>query len=163
LPSSNLANITFEEADGRSLPFENGAFDVVVFDSTLSHVPRPERALAEAHRVRRGGRLAVFDGDYATATVALHDHGPVARLCRGHDGEFRERPLVDAPALQVAGDAGFQAMSFHSHGFSELEQAPTCFRRWQAGRRHMALGRGDPVLSGVVPRRGAPFGRHRTA
>jgi hypothetical protein len=27
----------------------------------------------------------------------------------------------------------------------------------------MALGRGDPVLSGVVPRRGAPFGRHRTA
>jgi ubiquinone/menaquinone biosynthesis C-methylase UbiE len=56
--ASGLANVSFEEADGRSLPFGDGSFDVVIFDSTLSHVPRPERALAEAHRVLRPAGLA---------------------------------------------------------------------------------------------------------
>jgi SAM-dependent methyltransferase len=40
--------LSFEQGDGRSLPFEGQTFDVVVFDSTLSHVPDPARALAEA-------------------------------------------------------------------------------------------------------------------
>jgi ubiquinone/menaquinone biosynthesis C-methylase UbiE len=35
------------------LPFVDENFDVVVFDSTLSHVPDPEDALAEAYRVLR--------------------------------------------------------------------------------------------------------------
>jgi ubiquinone/menaquinone biosynthesis C-methylase UbiE len=53
--ASDLSNVSFQEADGRSLPFEDAAFDVVVFDSTLSHVPDPKRALAEAFRVLRPG------------------------------------------------------------------------------------------------------------
>jgi ubiquinone/menaquinone biosynthesis C-methylase UbiE len=73
-----LPNVTFQEADGRALPFADQTFDVVVFDSTLSHVPYPERALAEAFRVLRPqGWLAAFDGDYATTTVALGDHDPL--------------------------------------------------------------------------------------
>lgn len=45
---------------------------MVVFHTTLCHVPGPEVALGEAARVLRpGGWLAVFDGDYATATVAV--------------------------------------------------------------------------------------------
>ena len=56
--AADLPNVTFQEADGRSLPFGDEAFDVVVFDSTLSHVPEPEGALAEAHRVPRPSRLA---------------------------------------------------------------------------------------------------------
>ena len=76
--AAGLADVRFEEADARALPFPEGAFDVVVFDSTLSHVPEPERALAEAFRVLRpGGRLAAFDGDYATTTVALSEHEPL--------------------------------------------------------------------------------------
>ena len=97
-PATALPNVTFKEADGRSLPFEASAFDVVVFDSTLSHMPGPERALAEAFRVLRPtGWLAVFDGDRATATVAHGDHDPLQALRRCHDGEFRQRPVADAP------------------------------------------------------------------
>ena len=44
-------------------------FDVLVFHTVLCHVPEPEVAIGEAHRVLRAqGCLAVFDGDYATAT-----------------------------------------------------------------------------------------------
>jgi SAM-dependent methyltransferase len=39
--AAGLPNVSFTEADARSLPFESEAFDVVVFDSTLSHVSAP--------------------------------------------------------------------------------------------------------------------------
>jgi arsenite methyltransferase len=74
----DFSNVIFHEADGRSLPFEDAAFDVVVSDSTLSHVSDPKRALSEAFRVLRPGRiLATFDGDYSTTTMALADHDPL--------------------------------------------------------------------------------------
>jgi ubiquinone/menaquinone biosynthesis C-methylase UbiE len=76
--AAHIDNVSFEVADARSLPFEDGSFDAVVFDSTLSHVPEPDRAVAEAFRVLGPeGLLAAFDGDYATTTVALGDHDPV--------------------------------------------------------------------------------------
>ena len=37
--ASDMPNVTFRQADGRWLPFEDGIFDAVVFDSTLTHVP----------------------------------------------------------------------------------------------------------------------------
>jgi SAM-dependent methyltransferase len=73
-----LDNVTFQEADARALPFASESFDVVVFDSTLSHVPDAERSVAEASRVlRRQGWLAAFEGDYATTTVAIGDDDPL--------------------------------------------------------------------------------------
>ena len=76
--AADLPNVTFQEADARFLPYEEETFDVVVFDSTLTHVPGPERALAEAFRVLHpSGYLAAFDGDYATTTVASGDHDPL--------------------------------------------------------------------------------------
>jgi SAM-dependent methyltransferase len=48
------------EGDAEAIPFPDGSFDAVVSSFGIHHVPRPERALAEALRVLRpGGRLAV--------------------------------------------------------------------------------------------------------
>ena len=99
--AADLPNVSFQEGDGRSLPFDGEMFDVVTSDSMLSHVPGPERAIGEAFRVlRAGGCLAVFDGDYATTTVALADHdvgladhGQVVDA-RGHPPEHH-RPTLD--------------------------------------------------------------------
>jgi ubiquinone/menaquinone biosynthesis C-methylase UbiE len=118
--ASSIANVSFREADGRSLPFGDDAFDVVVFDSTLSHVPGPDRALAEAHRVLRpAGSLAVFDGDYATTTVALGDHDPLqacvdAMMANSVNDRWLMRRL---PSLVRAG--GFEEAHFRSHGYAE--------------------------------------------
>lgn len=115
-----LANVTFHEADGRSLPFEREAFDVAVFDSTLSHVPGPERALAEAHRVLRpGGWLAVFDGDYATATVALGDHDPLQTCVAAMMASSVNDRWLMRRLCALVWKAGFDLVSFRSHGFSE--------------------------------------------
>jgi ubiquinone/menaquinone biosynthesis C-methylase UbiE len=118
--ASGLANASFVEADGRSLPFDDDAFDVVVFDSTLSHVPGPERALAEAWRVLRpAGWLAVFDGDYATTTVALADHDPLqACVSAMMASSVNDRWLMRRLSGLVR-RSGFELASFHSHGFSE--------------------------------------------
>jgi len=46
-------------ADAENLPFAPGRFDAVVCSFGILHLPNPERAIAEAHRVlRRGGRYS---------------------------------------------------------------------------------------------------------
>lgn len=113
--------VEFHVADARELPFADDAFDVVLFDSTLSHVPGPERALAEAYRVLRpSGWLGAFDGDYATATVALGDHDPLqACVDTMMAGSVTDRWLVRRlPALVRA--CGFADVAFSSHGYAEI-------------------------------------------
>jgi ubiquinone/menaquinone biosynthesis C-methylase UbiE len=45
--------LEFLTANARALPFDEGDFDLVVFDSTLWHVPDAERAVEESFRVLR--------------------------------------------------------------------------------------------------------------
>jgi ubiquinone/menaquinone biosynthesis C-methylase UbiE len=116
--------VSFQEADARALPFEEDTFDVVVFDSTLTHVPGPQRALAEVFRVLRpSGYLAAFDGDYATTTVASGDHDPLQACVDAMvDNSVHDRWLGRRlPAL--VGGCGFEIESFRSHGFVETTEA----------------------------------------
>ncbi len=115
-----LPGLSFGSGDGRDLPFEDGSFDAVVCHTSLCHIPGPHRVLAEAHRVIvPGGQLAVFDGDYATSTVALYDHDPLQACVDAavgalvHDRWFvRRLPLL-------ARDAGFDVVRMRSHGYTE--------------------------------------------
>lgn len=120
--AASLPAVRFEEADGRALPFERDSFDAAVFDSTLSHVPEPERALAEAHRVLRPrGWLAAFDGDYSTMSVALGDHDPLqacADATMAHS--VHDRWLMRRLAPLVRG-CGFEIVHLRSHGFVDTE------------------------------------------
>jgi ubiquinone/menaquinone biosynthesis C-methylase UbiE len=118
--AADLPGVRFEQADARSLPFADETFDVAVFDSTLSHVSQPERALAEAFRVLRpGGCLAAFDGDYATTTVALGDHDPL-QVCVDAmmAGSVNDRRVMRRLPMLVR-DCGFQLKRTGSHGFVE--------------------------------------------
>ena len=52
-------DIAFQTASAEELPFPDSHFDVVLMNFGLLHLARPERALAEAHRVLcPGGRIA---------------------------------------------------------------------------------------------------------
>jgi SAM-dependent methyltransferase len=121
--AGGLSTLTFQEADGCALPFAAAAFDVVIFDSALTHIPERERALAEAARVLRpGGWLAVFDGDYATTTVALGERDPLQAcadmtMAQSVDDRWLVRRL---PGLIRA--AGFEVVRFRSHGFVETTE-----------------------------------------
>lgn len=120
---ANQMNLSFEEGDGRSLPFEDGSFDVVVFHTVLCHVPGPEGALAEVHRVLRpSGWLAIFDGDYTTTTVSTGEFDPLqtcvdaAMVALVHD-----RWLVRRLSALVR-SAGFHVLRFRCHGYVETSE-----------------------------------------
>jgi SAM-dependent methyltransferase len=112
----------FEVADGRALPFDEASFDGVVFATTLCHIPAPELALAEARRVLRpGGYLLVYDGDYATATIALSAHDPVQRCVDAAIAALVHDPWLVRRLVGLLRDAGFRPGDAHSHGYLELE------------------------------------------
>ncbi len=71
--------VSFQVADARALPFEDGAFDGVRSERLLMHVPETSRVLSEMARVTRpGGRLSVFDFDWDT-TIVDSPHRDVTR------------------------------------------------------------------------------------
>jgi ubiquinone/menaquinone biosynthesis C-methylase UbiE len=52
--------IEFREGDAEALPFVDESFDAVVMNFGLLHLGRPEKALAEMHRVLRSGGRTGF-------------------------------------------------------------------------------------------------------
>jgi ubiquinone/menaquinone biosynthesis C-methylase UbiE len=123
LRSEGKANLSFVIGDGRELPFDGGAFDAVVCHTSLCHVPGPERVLAEAFRVTGpGGMLAVFDGDYATTTVALYDHDPLQACVEAAMQALVHDPRLVRRLSALARDAGFQVVRVRSHGYVETAE-----------------------------------------
>jgi ubiquinone/menaquinone biosynthesis C-methylase UbiE len=119
-----LPNVAFQDGDATALPFADATFDVVVLDSTLSHVPDAERAVAEAARVLRpNGVLAVFDGNYSTTTVALGAHDPLqACVDAMMSGSLTDAWLMRRlPAL--VRDCQLDVIRYASHGYVETSEA----------------------------------------
>jgi ubiquinone/menaquinone biosynthesis C-methylase UbiE len=118
------ANVCFMEGDARALDFQDRSVDAVVFHTTLCHVPGPHLALAEAARVLRpGGWLAVFDGDYATTTVALHPSDPL-QACAAAFVEFSVHdPWLVRRLPGLLEQAGFEPVRMRSYGYVETRDA----------------------------------------
>jgi SAM-dependent methyltransferase len=59
--------IHFAVGDSNQIEPVEGGYDVIIAHTLITHVADPEGLIAEAARaLRPGGRLAVFDGDYAS-------------------------------------------------------------------------------------------------
>jgi SAM-dependent methyltransferase len=120
--AAGLPNLRFDEGDARGMPYADASFDAVVFHTCLSHVPRPEAALAEAHRVlRAGGRLVILEGDYATTTVAIGPEDPLQDCAEAAMAALvNDRWLVRRlPGLVTA--SGFALERVASHGYLQTE------------------------------------------
>mgnify|MGYP001328513969 CR=1 FL=1 len=67
--------VDFHVGDAHKLEFPDMSFDAVIINTVISHVREPTNVLGEAARVtRKGGTVAIFDGDYASMTYAHPDH-----------------------------------------------------------------------------------------
>jgi len=120
--AAGVEDLSYVVGGGTALPFDDGAFDAVVFHTVLSHIPEAGAALAEAARVTAaGGGLAAFDGDYATTTVALGDRDPLqACVDAAMDALVHDRYLVRRLGTLVRA-AGWEVVRLRSHGYVESE------------------------------------------
>jgi SAM-dependent methyltransferase len=92
------------------MPLPDASYDLVVFHTTLCHIPDPETALREAHRVLRpNGWLAIFDGDYTTTTVAISDFDPLQPLVNAMVANFVHNPGWRDGADILSGSASLSA------------------------------------------------------
>lgn len=118
--AAGVPGVTFAQGDACALPFDDGTVDAVVFDSALSHIADTARALTEAHRVLRpGGRLAVFDGDYATTTVALGAHDPLQCCAEAMMASSVTHPWLMRRLGGLVRDCDLDVERVRSHGFVE--------------------------------------------
>src|SRR5262249_3521426 len=119
------ALVEFAVGDARELELEDGSFDAVVFHTTLCHVSDSGRALAEAHRVLRPGRvLAVFDGDYVTPTIALGPHDPLQACGEAAGAERVHDPWLVRGLARLVRDAGFRDLRVTGHAYTKVGEAP---------------------------------------
>ena len=122
--ASALPQTSFRPGDGRAVPFPDASFDLVVFHTTLCHMPNPEKALHEAHRVlRAGGCLAVFDGDYVSTTVAIDTFDPLQRAVDAMVANFVQNPWLTRRLGHILGSMGFAVTSLRSHGYTQTTEA----------------------------------------
>jgi ubiquinone/menaquinone biosynthesis C-methylase UbiE len=125
---ADLPNVAFEEGDGRALRFADGEFDAVVLHTSLCHIPEPERVLGEAFRVLRpGGALAVFDGDYATTTVALGASDPLQGCMEAVQAAYIHDPWLVRRLPALLASAGFELVGSRSHGYLQTSQPEYLF------------------------------------
>ncbi|MEU5980136.1 methyltransferase domain-containing protein [Streptomyces sp. NPDC047315] len=99
---------TFTEGVAEELPYEDGAFDLVITSLAFHHVPedRRERALTEMHRVLRpGGRLVIADFRPPRRGPARHLVGATAGAVMRDNRTDRLAALIDAAGFHHR-DAG---------------------------------------------------------
>jgi len=110
--------VSFARGEAASTGQPDASFDLVIAHTVYSHLVDPESALTEAWRVLKpGGKLVIFDGDFATLTVALFDDDPLQAAVR-----LVLRNLVHAPYLMrqlpaLVTATGFCVPSLDPHGY----------------------------------------------
>jgi arsenite methyltransferase len=110
--------VSFAIGDAVATRQPDAFFDLVIAHTVYSHLVDPEGALAEAHRVLRpGGQLVIFDGDFATVTVALFDGDPLQTAVGAVLRHMMHAPYImrRLPGLVTA--AGFSVQSVEPHGY----------------------------------------------
>jgi arsenite methyltransferase len=114
-------NVDLREGDATALPVEDASFDAALSVQVQEYVADIGAGLAELHRVvRPGGRVLVFDVDWATVSIHSDDGALTDRVLRAWDEHLAHPwlPRTLAPRLR---SAGFEAVRMSAHPFVTLE------------------------------------------
>ena len=109
-----LANVTFEEADARCLPYADGSFSVVASRLAMHHFERPDEILQEMARVcQPGGQVAIIDITTPEDPGAAAVHNRLERLRDPSHTEALPPSQLEQMAqvcgLEVVGASSFDA------------------------------------------------------
>jgi len=120
-------DVTAQVADAESLPFADGAFDLVFGHAVLHHLPDLDRAWREIHRVLRPGGVAVFAGEPSRYGDRLAEvpKRAASRLAPAWRSLLRARPAEEGH--QDGGAVNHQLESMvdvHAFTPEQLSQGP---------------------------------------
>jgi arsenite methyltransferase len=119
--------VELRPADAVSLPVDDASFDAALCVQVLEYVPDPTVALAEMHRaLRPGGRVVVWDIDWATVSLHALDAALTERVLRAWDEHLTHPslPRTLGPRLR---SAGFEEVRMQAHPFSTCELDPETY------------------------------------
>ena len=120
-------NIELHEGDAMSLPIEDGSFDAVLSVQVLEYVADPSAALAEMHRaLAPGGRVVVWDIDWATVSLHSADPARMERVLRAWDEHLAHPslPRTLGPRLR---SVGFEDIRSQAHAFATTAFDPETY------------------------------------
>ena len=123
-------NVELHLADATALPVPDAGFDAALAVQVLEYVADPDAALAELHRVLRpGGRLVVWDVDWATVSLHSSDATRTQRVLRAFDRHLAH------PSLPQTLIARLRSVGFGGSASKATPSSPTSSSRMpMAGR-----------------------------
>jgi ubiquinone/menaquinone biosynthesis C-methylase UbiE len=120
-------NVEFHEADATSLPVPDASFDRAMAVQVLEYVRDVSAALAELRRaLRPGGRLLVWDVDWATVSWQMSDGKRMQRVLAAWDKHLTHPALPGTLAPQLR-DAGFEHIEMDAHPFATTQLVPDAY------------------------------------
>jgi ubiquinone/menaquinone biosynthesis C-methylase UbiE len=115
-----LTNVSFRAGNVLALPVDDQTFDRAVCVQVLEYVDEVVAALVELRRtLRAGGKLVVWDFDWATVSWHATDEALMDRLLAAWDQHLSHRslPRTLAPLMREAGFSGVEAVA---HEFTTI-------------------------------------------
>jgi arsenite methyltransferase len=119
--------VELRPGDAVSLPVDDASVDAALCVQVLEYVPDPVVALAEMHRVLRpGGRVVVWDVDWATVSLHALDSALTERVLRAWDQHLTHPSLPRTLAPRMR-SVGFEQVRMQAHPFSTCEFEPETY------------------------------------
>jgi arsenite methyltransferase len=114
-------NVSFLEGNAIALPVDDGDFDAALCVQVMEYVADPAAALAEMHRaLRPGGRVVVWDVDWATAWWHSAHPDRMRRVLVAWD-EHLAHPSLPRTLGAHLGAAGFTDVAVAGHSFATVD------------------------------------------
>lgn len=116
--------IEFQVCDGHRLDLQDGQFDIAIAHTLISHVTDPAVIIRELARVvHKGGKLVVFDGDYASLTYSIPDHEQGRRMDHALATASFNNPLIMRDLISILPKEGFNVLETKADVVSEIDHA----------------------------------------